>query len=372
MVMMRWGKPGAGRVTQFVVVAVFIVSGLLGRQVSAGTQVQFPRPQSLESSVGFWIRIFATHSYRDFLLIDSNDPSRLYKLYHLPGRGEPSRIQVRRTYAYLRKKYGRILKRLGAGYQPATPEQRRIARMFRGQPLLAYREAAENLRVQRGMRERFRRSLLRARHYKSTMERIFRAAGLPAELVLLAAVESGFNNTARSHRGAAGIWQFTRATARKYMTVNRRRDDRLNPIRSTRAAARLLSEYYQLLGGWPLAITAYNYGINGTLRAAEAHDNDYEKIVENYDGARFGFAVRNYYAEFLAALEVDRNQSRYFPGIENEAAIAPPSRYRVKRGDTLSHIARRFGVGLKWLMRVNGVRHPRRLRAGRILLIPVS
>jgi membrane-bound lytic murein transglycosylase D len=195
--------------------------------------------------------------------------------------------------------------------------------MFEGESHYAYLNAADNLRVQEGLKERFREGLLRSRYYRPTMEHVFHSAGLPVELVTLAQVESGFERGARSSAGAVGIWQFTRGTGRQYKMVSRGRDDRTNPQRSTEAAAKLLSYNYDVLGSWPLAITAYNYGTAGTARAAEVSGNDYDKMVQSYSGPHFGFAVKNYYAEFLAAMQVHKYEGDYFPGIENEAMIVP-------------------------------------------------
>lgn len=291
----------------------------------ADTQVPFPRPESLEPSVQFWVDIFTGYSYRDFVILDRDDPNKVYQVFHLPGSGAPDRSEIDWVNAYLKTKYGEILERLASGQQPVGSDERRVAEMFKDKPAWALKDAAQNLRVQEGLKERFREGLLRSRYYRPTMEKIFRGAGLPVELVTLAHVESGFQRGARSSAGAVGIWQFTRATGRHYMKVTRWRDDRLNPTRETEAAAKLLSYNYSVLGNWPLAITAYNYGTAGTARAAEECGNDYCKMVRSYNGPHFGFAVRNYYAEFLAALQVHRYEDKYFPGIDSEPMIIPPA-----------------------------------------------
>jgi membrane-bound lytic murein transglycosylase D len=174
------------------------------------------------------------------------------------------------------------------------------------------------------MRERFEEGLLRSRYYRSTMERIFRTAGLPPELVTLAEIESGFQSRAKSGAGAVGIWQFTRGTGREYMRISRYHDDRLNPTTETEAAAQLLRSNYETLGNWPLAITAYNYGTGGMETAASEYHSDYEKIVRSYSGSRFGFASRNYYPEFLAALQVHQSEDQYFPNLKYEETPTPP------------------------------------------------
>src|SRR5260370_27657202 len=100
-------------------------------------------------------------------------------------------------------------------------------------------------------------------------------------------------------------------------------DDRLDPFRSTEAAAQLLAYNYRLLGSWPLALTAYNHGAEGVRRAKDTlGTDDIVRIVRTYKGRTFGFASRNFYVSFLAALEIDRNPERYFGGGER-ASQAP-------------------------------------------------
>jgi membrane-bound lytic murein transglycosylase D len=221
------------------------------------------------------------------------------------------------------------LHHLATGAEPVGAEERVAARLFSGESLWAYEVAAQNLRVQQGLRERFREAILRSRNYSSTMERIFRAAGLPVELTMLPHVESGFVNTSRSSAGAVGIWQFTRSTGKQYdLKITRRMDQRLDPYRETEAAAKLLRYNYEVLGNWPLAITAYNYGTYGMAQAAEAFASDFSKVFKRFNGPHFGFASKNYYAEFLAALQVHDYEDAYFPGIAAEPT-PPPQVVRV-------------------------------------------
>jgi membrane-bound lytic murein transglycosylase D len=286
----------------------------------AAAQLPFPRPAFIEPNVEFWVDVFTTYSVRDFAIVDRDKVSRVYEVYKLPGYGIPTREDVDWVNAYLKTKYGDILEHLAAGRQPETSDERRVAEMFKGESLSAYSLAAENFRVQEGLRERFREGLVRSRYYRPTMERIFRQWGLPPELVTLAQVESGFQSHAKSSAGACGIWQFTRATGCKYMRISRHHDDRLNPIRETEAAAQLLRSNYDQLGDWALAITAYNYGTGGISRAADLYQGDYSTMIERYQGPHFGFAVKNYYSEFLAAMDVYENEETYFPGIKDDVA----------------------------------------------------
>jgi len=135
---------------------------------------------------------------------------------------------------------------------------------------------------------------------------ILRQHKVPEELVALPLIESSFDNRARSHAKAAGLWQFLRSTARRFgLSVRGKQDERYDPVRSTAAAARMLKHHHEELGSWPLAITAYNHGLGGIKRAVQTlGTQDIGRIVAEYQGRRFGFASRNFYAEFLAAMEL--------------------------------------------------------------------
>jgi membrane-bound lytic murein transglycosylase D len=291
---------------------------------SADTKLPFPRPKTIEPNVNFWVDVFTKYSDHDFVVMDRDNVSRIYHVFHLPGDdGPPSRTDIDWANDYLKIKYADILNHLATGKEPSNDDEREVAALFKGEQPSAYAAAAQNLRVQEGLREQFHDGLLRSRYYEPSMERIFLNAGLPPELVTLASVESGFHCGARSSAGAVGIWQFTRGTGKHYLRITRYHDDRLVPERETIAAAKLLRSNYDTLGDWPLAITAYNYGTGGTARAAGIYGGDYSEMIEHYQGPHFGFAVKNYYAEFLAALQVHRDEEKYFPGIEDEPAIRP-------------------------------------------------
>jgi membrane-bound lytic murein transglycosylase D len=90
-------------------------------------------------------------------------------------------------------------------------------------------------------------------------------------------------------------------------------DERRDPVASAQGAARYLSNAYNRLGTWPLALTSYNHGVGGMTRAQQEYGDNFAAIVRNYSGPGFGFASRNFYAEFLAAREIARNPQRFFP-----------------------------------------------------------
>jgi membrane-bound lytic murein transglycosylase D len=301
--------------------SVCLLIGMMTSEVSA--VFPFPRPAAIEPNVKFWVDVFATYSERDFIILDRDQVWRIYQVLHLPGEGSPSHTEIDTVNDYLKNKFGNILNRLASGQAAVGYEELQVAALFKGESPSAYAAAAQNLRVQEGMRERFREGLLRGRYYRSSMERIFSDADLPPELVVLADVESGFYNNARSNAGALGIWQFTRGTGQQFMRITRYHDDRLDPTTETEAAAKLLRSNYLTFGSWPLAITAYDFGTSGTAEAAERYAGDYGRIIRNYDGPHFGFASKNYYAEFLAALQINQFEDTYFPDIRYDEAPPP-------------------------------------------------
>jgi membrane-bound lytic murein transglycosylase D len=163
---------------------------------------------------------------------------------------------------------------------------------------------------------------MRAGTWRTYIEGVLAERGLPPELVALPHVESSFDPTAYSKAGAAGLWQFTRSTGLRYMRIDHIVDERRDPFISTIAATRLLENNYGVLGSWPLAITAYNHGQAGMRRAVRQLGTDaIEAILREYEGRTFGFASRNFYTAFLAAVQVDAKYEQYFGPLDIEPAV---------------------------------------------------
>jgi membrane-bound lytic murein transglycosylase D len=122
--------------------------------------------------------------------------------------------------------------------------------------------------------------------YTPAMKAVFARFSLPTDLVYLSLIESGHNPTIFSPAGAAGLWQFIPESGRIYgLTVDRWVDERLDPQRSTEAAARYLSDLRRRFGGWELAMAAYNMGQTGLLRVMRQYNtNDFWRLTE-YEAA---------------------------------------------------------------------------------------
>ena len=292
-----------------VVLLLLPVLGALA-PLAASAEVLFPRPPSLQAHVTFWKRVYTEFSLGEFVLHDRENLAIIYEVVRVEEHADQSRAARLAAPAVerLRRKYQGLLQALASGRDPAAigPDAVRVAAAFRC-PCTPSRlgRAAANVRVQQGLRERVTAGLRTARQLLPRIVAILHKHRLPIELAAIPLVESSFNPQAQSKVAAVGLWQFMRSTGRQYLTITRRRDDRRDPIRATEAAAHLLRDNYEALGSWPLAIVAYNHGAGG-MRAARrtVGSGAIDAIIAAYTGPRFGFASRNFYPEFLAALDI--------------------------------------------------------------------
>lgn len=417
--------------------------------LAAGSEA-LPRPAELAPEIAFWRRIFAECTTEQGLIHDNRHLGVVYEKLDLSGDANPARIA--RVAETTRGRYERILRTLGTGKRSglSSEEERVLALWPADTSSRELRAAAERVRFQQGLAERFHAGLERSGQWREHIIASLRRAGVPEELVALPHVESSFDPNARSFVGAAGLWQFTGDTGRRFMRIDQAVDERRDPFASSDAAAQLLRYNYGVLGAWPLAITAYNHGTGGMRRAAERlGTTDITAIIRRYDGPTFGFASRNFYVSFLAALEIEQDPERFFgpvrrqepskqllvelpdymrvetlekafgvsrstlqaynpallppvwegakyvprgfvlrlpagevieappqqllaqvPATARFAAQVPDKTHKVKRGDTLSGIAHRYGTTVARLAQANGIRSGSRIRVGQVLKLP--
>ena len=306
--------------------AIFLaLAGLVWCTAVAGAQASggFARPPALEPDILFWTRVYTEVDTRGGLIHDSSYLGVVYEVLRFP-EGVGPRTQ-RRLVKTAKQRYKTILSALAAGKRSnLSVEEARVLALWPGDvSKKTLRAATGRLRFQLGQSNKFRAGLARSGIWEAHIREILTDMGLPEQLVALPHVESSFNPKARSRVGAAGMWQFTRATGRRYMRIDRSVDERMDPYLSTVAAAKLLSHNYSATGAWPLAITSYNHGTAGVRRAArKLGTKDITRIVREYKSRRFGFASRNFYVAFLAAVEIHFNPEKYFDVISRHSAPA--------------------------------------------------
>lgn len=112
------------------------------------------------------------------------------------------------------------------------------------------------------------RVLARAKYYFPMIEEELLKAGMPVELRALAIIESALLPTAISRAGAAGLWQFMPRTGKSYgLEINTMIDERMDPVKSTRAACKYIKDLYNMYNDWSLALAAYNCGPGNVNKA---------------------------------------------------------------------------------------------------------
>ncbi len=275
------------------------------RALADDSKSLLPEPTAIEDKIQFWESIYLLHGSDRVVIHDRDSQSVIWRVVELPklANGEidekAGKLQLSAEVDDLKER----LARLATTLTPQDDEDRTLL-MLAGDGTIKHLDgAADRLRTQRGVADKFALAHARARKLKAEIEKTLIEEKVPKELAMLPFIESMFNPQARSSVGALGLWQLMPSTAKWLgLTVNKKQDDRLDVVKSTRAAAKLLRKNYEMLGSWPLAITAYNHGHNGLKRAVtEAGTNDLAYLITSYSKENWGFSSKNFYAGFLAA-----------------------------------------------------------------------
>lgn len=297
--------------------------GALGRESDSFK----PGPQ-LRDAVEFWVKVYTEYRSDQGIIHDLENLNVIYEkvdfssINNDSSMAEGEKAMARENLLEGRKKaISQSLAKLATDEKndDLTDFDKSILEVWENQGgISALKEAAENgsLRFQLGQSDRIKEAIYLSGRYLPMMERVFRESGLPIELTRLVFVESSFNVMARSKVGASGLWQIMPSAARGRLKMNKVVDLRNHPREATEFAAKMLKFNFNMLQSWPLAITGYNHGPYGVRRLVEKYGTrDLVELIKNGEGRTFGFASRNFFASFLAALEVETHASQYFPGI---------------------------------------------------------
>jgi membrane-bound lytic murein transglycosylase D len=270
--------------------------------------------KAMRTRVDFWKKVYTQITSKEAFLHDKDNVQIIYSKIKPPFSNR--RKKGRYTKNAIRKIRTTLLSIAKKNFKGLNIEETRVNGIIgKNKTKKQVIKMAKRIRSQFGLRDNYYIGLKRSYLYLDYIQRIFKKYDVPKQLSFLPHVESSFNYQAYSKVGAAGIWQFMRGTARNYnLKVKYVIDERRDVFKATIAAARLLRTNFNNIKVWPLAITAYNHGLASMKRAVKSvGSKKISVIIDNYDGRRFGFASKNFYATFLATAEISSNPGKYFP-----------------------------------------------------------
>jgi len=237
-------------------------------------------------------------------------------------------------------------------------------------------------------RTSLRRRLFRSMRYKDLMQGILKEYHLPEDLFYVALIESGFDLNAHSPDHAVGPWQLIADTARRYgLKVDRRVDERQDPVKSTHAAAKYLSDLYKQFDCWYLAVAAYNTGeanIDRAIRRSKTRDF-WELCAKGFVNGQ----TQRHVSKIVAAAIIARHPEKYgFFDLrytsphqkESEKILARQLSngdellpdyipHTIQCGETLSSIARDYNTTVTALVIRNGITQPDQIRSGQTIMV---
>ncbi len=335
----------------------------------------------------FWRRVYSVWTKDQYVMHVSEYPEVVLEAYDISAYGESlgpiAKDKLVKKFSNVRRESLKAtlmnmhkLRKTPAAF---TERMHQIAQsMAHISDANKYNIAAHALRIQRGQTDFIKSGLEVSGKYLPAIELEFRSQGIPQEITRLAFVESSFNLKAQSKVGASGVYQIMPNTGKQYLRMEPGIDERNDPIKASRAAAKLLRLNYKLTGNWPLAITAYNHGVGGIRRAVKSvGNNNIVQLINRYDGPQFGFASKNFYASFLAVYATVSQADKIFPDVKP----AQPLNFatlKLSKETAVKDIKHRFVVNASDLLELNPDLSSRLIRShgtlprGYVIKLPIT
>ncbi len=288
-------------------------------------------------NVRFWFLIYTKFASTQVAIHDRSNLSIIYKVLDFSSLKEKG-IHAN-TLFVLQQKLSRervdevkaTLNLLSRDPHNMDPESREIFRAIRNagrelpssreERMALFKDLRDNIRVQTGQKDFIEAGVRRSIPYQSFLKSYLEERGLPKELVSIPFLESSFNPKAHSKVSALGVWQFMPLIGSYYLPKRSTlMDYRQNVGLASVAAANLLQENHRIMKKWDLTVTSYNSGTKHLLKSRRelaSSDVDLEDIIRHSSSSSFGFASKNFYAEFLALAHVLSYEDELFPGIHH-------------------------------------------------------
>ncbi|MGH3055955.1 MAG: lytic transglycosylase domain-containing protein [Gaiellaceae bacterium] len=172
-------------------------------------------------------------------------------------------------------------------------------------------------RFQSDGRNSFGTALWRSQRYVRAISTILHEEGLPRELAYLPLIESAFRPHVVSRGGAVGLWQLIASTGRHYgLRIDRYVDERRDPVKSTRAAARYLKDLHATFGDWHLSLAAYNSGEHAIARWLTSSGVTFWQLRQS---GHLHAETADFVPKFLAAVQIaEFPEAHGFDAVTNE------------------------------------------------------
>jgi len=326
---------------------------------------EFHVPKEIYSSVAFWLKIYTEYSTQQMVLFDQNHPEIIYEVLDFRELSKTARNRIvyeivskkriKKTFALYRAAFQKLAKNKKIK-NPSREEAIILERLRLIKHKHSMAELSKNMRIQTGQRDNIVKGLLAAETYFHRIETLFQNTGIPVELSRLSLVESSFNLASTSRVGAVGVWQFMPTTAKSYLTLDKSLhvDERISPLKSSLAAARLLKANFNIFDNWASAVTAYNHGMRGLPKKGDP-DSKYEKTLKMFSlcaggsevkkphRSPLGWASKNYYSEFLAILHAEAYRKLFY-GEPPVQELQPIAFKRLESKTSAAALAKNLGI----------------------------